>query len=276
MQNTPKRSAWNYLWIIVGFGVIGVFLFFIGHWTYYAFKYSYDKLDPAIYNNDFDLVHKILNRMSKDSEYTKKEFHFFSKNGPSEYDKQCKKAFTAEIIYLIKQGAIDRIENVASLYPEGRDQLPEIIMQQSANIYKNFDNIDESSMIMLCKYLPPSSVTANYVTRGPSSIELISFLRKIPYETNSPITGHVELPEILEKNEEFIKETNKYNEAIDVALEYGLSTNNKDLCNQILSLYKKNIKQVQTKRHTFSYDEYDVDYVDYQRERAKRRIAEKF
>lgn len=238
------------------------------------YEYTPEKFDQAVAEGDFEKVHKILNGMKKENKYMGEVFNFFGPNGESVYKKESRKAFTAEIAFLVGEGAFDRIESTATFYPEVKDELGDILKAQSSNIYRHINDMDMIELTMLCKYLPPSSIISNYVSRKPSNFELIQLLRNIPFESESPITGHVEDPQILAYNQSIILGINKYNEAIDAALEYAISIKDKSLCKEILSLYKQNIDQQLTNRHTFSNDEYEVRMSDYPRERAKQRIID--
>lgn len=250
--------------IICGLSILG-----IGYWIYNEIYYSPTKLETAIEEFNFSRVHKILNRMANDPEYTYEGLIFKEE---SQYSKACRRAMTWEILYLVKDGAVERIHEVSSLYHNGDVLLPEIMKNQASAVFKNLTNYTLDDLVMLSKYYSIVPLTHKAIALRPSNSELIDFLRRAQIDAPSAVTGNVRKKEYVEHNQYVNNQINQYNEACDIVLKYGLENGDKMLCSSLLSLYRDNLIIELKKTHTFSSDEYDVYYYPLSRERAANLI----
>lgn len=273
---TRKTTFGDIISMILGFTAIIVILSLIGWGGYGIYScvrdntyYAPEKLDEALATYDFDRIHKIMNRMANEPKYNYEGGWF----GPdeSDYKKACKRAMSLEINYLVKDGEIERIEQIGSIYPLGNEIAPDVIRSQASAIMKHLANYNLDDLLILAKYLPLSSIVNKAISLDPFSTDFVQFLRRLPFDNQDPVTGHIEDKKIIELDQYINQQINGYNSACDVALEYAIKKRDRGLCKEILGLYKDDVIIQLVKGHHFSADEYEV----YTTDSWKRRAAEK-
>lgn len=85
----------------------------------------------------------------------------------------------------------------------------------------------------------------------------------------SPVVGVTKVKKIIKNNEEYTLEAAKYNQMLDGVLNRAIAVHNQYLAAKVLDMYKPTLKKSLHDTHTFSSDEYDFEYSDEQKERAK-------
>lgn len=85
----------------------------------------------------------------------------------------------------------------------------------------------------------------------------------------SPVIGVTRVKKIINSNEEYMLEAAKYNQMLDGVLSRAISVRNQYLAEKVLEMYKPTLKKTLHDSHTFSSDEYNFEYSDEPKERAK-------
>ncbi len=85
----------------------------------------------------------------------------------------------------------------------------------------------------------------------------------------SPVVGVTRVKKIIKNNEEYMLEASKYNQMLDGVLNRAISVRNQYLAGKILEMYKPTLIKTLYDSHTFSSDEYNFEYSDEPKERAK-------
>ena len=237
------------------------------------YMYSPQRLDDAIGDMDFGRIRKIMAKMSKDDKYNS---HGFWGNSESEYEKACKRVIPLEVNFLVKDGAIDRVVDLPAIYKINTESFNQIVSAKAPSIMKNLQNYDLNDLLILVAYIPLNDIVNKAIVINPNPQDLIDFLRKLPYDAPSPVTGHIEDPEILKLNQIVNQKVNDFNSACDIALEYALKQQDKELCEHIMSIYKDNVKIRLLECHIFSNYEYFVEIIPEHKAKAMQRVAETF
>ena len=87
----------------------------------------------------------------------------------------------------------------------------------------------------------------------------------------SPVIGVTKVKKIIKNNEEYMLEAAKYNQMLDGVLNRAISVRNQYLAVKVLEMYKPTLTKTLYDTHTFSSDEYDFEFSDEPKERAKER-----
>lgn len=85
----------------------------------------------------------------------------------------------------------------------------------------------------------------------------------------SPVIGVTKVKKIIKNNEEYMLEAAKYNQMLDGVLNRAISVRNQYLAVKVLEMYKPTLTKTLYDTHTFSSDEYDFEFSDEPKERAK-------
>ena len=84
----------------------------------------------------------------------------------------------------------------------------------------------------------------------------------------SPVVG-VTRGSITRNNDEYMLEAAKYNQMLDGVLNRAIAVRNQYLAEKLLEMYKPTLTKTLHDTHTFSSDEYNFEYSDEPKERAK-------
>ena len=84
----------------------------------------------------------------------------------------------------------------------------------------------------------------------------------------SPVVG-VTRGSITRNNDEYMLEAAKYNQMLDGVLNRAIAVRNQYLAEKLLEMYKPTLTKTLYDTHTFSSDEYNFEYSDEPKERAK-------
>lgn len=85
----------------------------------------------------------------------------------------------------------------------------------------------------------------------------------------SPVIGVTKVKKIIKNNEEYMLEAAKYNQMLDGVLNRAIAVRNQYLAEKLLEMYKPTLTKTLHDTHTFSSDEYNFEYSDEPKERAK-------
>lgn len=85
----------------------------------------------------------------------------------------------------------------------------------------------------------------------------------------SPVVGVTSVKKIIKNNEAYMLEAAKYNQMLDGVLNRAIAVRNQYVAAKVLDMYKPTLKKTLHDTHTFRSDEYNFEYSDEPKERAK-------
>ncbi len=85
----------------------------------------------------------------------------------------------------------------------------------------------------------------------------------------SPVIGVTRVKKIIKSNEEYMLQAAKYNQMLDGVLNRAIAVRNQYLAEKLLEMYKPTLTKTLHDTHTFSSDEYNFEYSDEPKQRAK-------
>lgn len=106
-----------------------------------------------------------------------------------------------------------------------------------------------------------------------SSDRLVSLINEYPIESN-PAIGTTHDTDIIEGNDKYNAEIGKFNDYCYQILSRAISTKNQYLAEAIVNNFKPTLERKKVDTHFFGSDEYDYQYVDTDKEKAKKVLKE--
>lgn len=106
-----------------------------------------------------------------------------------------------------------------------------------------------------------------------SSDRLIGLINEYPIDSN-PAVGTTHDSDIIEGNDNYNAEVGKFNDYCNQILSRAISTKNQYLADAIINTYKPTLARKKVDTHLFGNDEYDYQYVETDKEKAKEILKE--
>lgn len=106
-----------------------------------------------------------------------------------------------------------------------------------------------------------------------SSDRLVSLINEYPIESN-PAIGTTHDSDIIEGNDKYNSEIGKFNDYCYQILSRAISTKNQYLAEAIVNTFKPTLERKKVDTHFFGSDEYDYQYVETDKEKAKKLLKE--
>jgi hypothetical protein len=106
-----------------------------------------------------------------------------------------------------------------------------------------------------------------------SSDRLIGLIIEYPINSN-PATGTTHDSDIIEGNDNYNAEVGKFNDYCNQILSRAINTGNQYLADAIINTYKPTLARKKVDTHLFGSDEYDYQYVETDKEKAKTILKE--
>jgi hypothetical protein len=106
-----------------------------------------------------------------------------------------------------------------------------------------------------------------------SSDRLIALINEYPIESN-PAIGTTHDSDIIEGNDKYNAEVGKFNDYCNQILSRAISTNNQYLAEAIVNNFKPTLERKKVDTHFLGNDEYDYQYVETDKEKAKKILKE--
>ena len=101
-----------------------------------------------------------------------------------------------------------------------------------------------------------------------ASDRLIGLINEYPIDSN-PAIGTTHDSDIIEGNDEHNAEVGKFNDYCNQILSRAISSNNQYLAEAIINIFKPTLNRTKVDTHLLGSDEYDYQYVETDKERAK-------
>jgi len=101
-----------------------------------------------------------------------------------------------------------------------------------------------------------------------ASDRLIGLINEYPIDSN-PAIGTTHDSDIIEGNDEYNAEVGKFNDYCNQILSRAISSNNQYLAEAIINIFKPTLNRTKVDTHLLGSDEYDYQYVETDKERAK-------
>ena len=106
-----------------------------------------------------------------------------------------------------------------------------------------------------------------------SSDRLIALVNEYPIVSN-PAIGATHDADIIEGNDKYNAEVGKFNDYCNQILSRSISTKNQYLAEAIVNTFKPTLERKKVDTHLFGSDEYDNQYVETDKEKAKKILKE--
>ena len=106
-----------------------------------------------------------------------------------------------------------------------------------------------------------------------SSDRLVALINEYPIESN-PAIGTTHDSDIIEGNDKYNAEVGKFNDYCNQILSRAISTKNQYLAEAIVNNFKPTLERKKVDTHLFGSDEYDYQYVETDKEKAKKILKE--
>lgn len=106
-----------------------------------------------------------------------------------------------------------------------------------------------------------------------SSDRLVALINEYPIESN-PAIGTTHDSDIIEGNDKYNAEIGKFNDYCNQILSRAISTKNQYLAEAIINNFKPTLERKKVDTHFFGNDEYDYQYVETDKEKAKTILKE--
>ena len=100
------------------------------------------------------------------------------------------------------------------------------------------------------------------------SDRLIALINEYPIVSN-PAIGTTHDSDIIEGNDKYNAEVGKFNDYCNQILSRAISSNNQYLAEAIINIFKPTLNRTKVDTHLLGSDEYDYQYVETDKERAK-------
>lgn len=108
-----------------------------------------------------------------------------------------------------------------------------------------------------------------------ASDRLIGLINEYPIDSN-PATGTTHDSDIIEGNDKYNAEVGKFNDYCNQILSRAISTKNQYLAEAIVNNFKPTLERKKVDSHFIGNDEYDYQYVEKDKEKAKEILKEAF
>ena len=102
-----------------------------------------------------------------------------------------------------------------------------------------------------------------------ASDRLIGLINEYPIDSN-PAIGTTHDSDIIEGNDEYNAEVGKFNDYCNQILSRAISSNNQYLAEAIINIFKPTLERKKVDTHLFGNDEYNYQYVDTDKDKAKK------
>lgn len=102
-----------------------------------------------------------------------------------------------------------------------------------------------------------------------ASDRLIALINEYPIKSN-PAIGTTHDSDIIEANDNYNAEVGKFNDYCNQILSRAISTKNQYLAEAIVNNIKPTLNRTKVDTHLFGSDEYDYQYVDFDKDKAKQ------
>ena len=102
-----------------------------------------------------------------------------------------------------------------------------------------------------------------------ASDRLIAMINEYPINSN-PAIGTTHDSDIIEANDRYNAEVGKFNDYCNQILSRAISTKNQYLAEAIVNTFKPTLERKKVDTHFFGNDEYDYQYVDTDKDKAKQ------
>lgn len=106
-----------------------------------------------------------------------------------------------------------------------------------------------------------------------ASDRLIGLINEYPIDSN-PATGTTHDSDIIEGNDKYNAEVGKFNDYCNQILSRAISTKNLYLAEAIVNNFKPTLERKKIDSHFLGNDEYDYQYVETDKEKAKIKLKE--
>lgn len=106
-----------------------------------------------------------------------------------------------------------------------------------------------------------------------SSDRLIGLINEYPIDSN-PAIGTTHDSDIIEGNDKYNAEIGKFNDYCNQILSRAISTKNQYLAEAIINNFKPTLERKKVDAHFLGNDEYDYQYVETDKEKAKKILKE--
>ena len=106
-----------------------------------------------------------------------------------------------------------------------------------------------------------------------ASDRLIGLINEYPIDSN-PATGTTHDSDIIESNDKYNAEVGKFNDYCNQILARAISTENQYLAEAIVNNFKPTLERKKVDTHFIGNDEYDYQYVETDKEKAKKILKE--
>ena len=106
-----------------------------------------------------------------------------------------------------------------------------------------------------------------------SSDRLIALINEYPIESN-PAIGTTHDSDIIEGNDKYNAEVGQFNDYCNQILSRAISTKNQYLAEAIVNNFKPTLERKKVDTHFIGNDEYDYQYVETDKEKAKKILKE--
>ena len=106
-----------------------------------------------------------------------------------------------------------------------------------------------------------------------SSDRLIALINEYPIASN-PAIGTTHDSDIIEGNDKYNAEVGKFNDYCNQILSRAISTKNQYLAEAIVNNFKPTLERKKVDTHFWGNDEYDYQYVETDKEKAKKTLEE--
>jgi len=105
------------------------------------------------------------------------------------------------------------------------------------------------------------------------SDRLVALINEYPIYSN-PAIGTTHDSDIIEGNDKYNAEVGKFNDYCNQILSRAISTKNQYLAEAIVNTFKPTLERKKVDTHLFGSDEYDYQYVETDKEKAKKILKE--
>ena len=226
--------------------------------------------EEKISKKKFDKAYKIAVNWSKQGGLTKKE--------KERRESYIDKVLSEEIRLAILNGELNRIEDIASWREGGIERLPRILQSQKMLIFSRLKMVDEPTLKALCSYMNTSELMGAYIEAvGGNKSMILSFISGLSIGRDVATTGTVVGKDVLDANMRYMQGVERYNDACNVALDYAISTKDKDFAQKIVTLFKRTLDVFVSNDKWFTKeDEYYYQYSDKPIEEAKQKFEMAF
>ena len=106
-----------------------------------------------------------------------------------------------------------------------------------------------------------------------SSDRLVALINEYPIDSN-PAIGTTHDSDIIEGNDKYNAEVGKFNDYCNQILSRAISTKNQYLAEAIVNNFKPTLERKKVDTHFIGNDEYDYQYVETDKEKAKKILKE--